>query len=249
MLLLYRTYAPYGRENTVKYEVEMKFPVADLTAVEARLALIGAKLSAAEAEPDTYFAHPARDFAQTDEALRLRRRRDAYFITYKGPKIDTTTKTRHEIDLPLATGETNFPAWRSLLENLGFTAVAEVRKSRRKAHLAWRGQNVEISLDEVEQVGSFVEMEIVVEQQRAEAVAVKRPNRPRAEATSRAPFSVVKDDSPRPAPLADPSDQSSSPPSSVDAARECLVALAGELGLTGSERRSYLELLLAKSHR
>ena len=55
----------------MKYEVEMKFPVSDWAALEARLAELGATISAAQAECDVYFAHPARDFARTDEALRV----------------------------------------------------------------------------------------------------------------------------------------------------------------------------------
>ena len=47
---------------------------------------------------DTYFSHPARDFAATDEALRIRSIDQENFVTYKGPKLDATTKTRREID-------------------------------------------------------------------------------------------------------------------------------------------------------
>ena len=44
---------------------------------------------------------PCRDFAQTDEALRIRTVGDTSFVTYKGPKLDATTKTRRELELPL----------------------------------------------------------------------------------------------------------------------------------------------------
>jgi adenylate cyclase class 2 len=181
-----------------RYEVEMKFPVADMAALESRLIGLGVDISAAQSEVDMYFAHPARDFAQTDEALRIRRKGKANFLTYKGPKIDATTKTRHEIDLPLPPDEQTAQAWIGLLEALGFAPVAEVFKLRRKAHVAWRGRDVEISLDEVEQLGTFVELELVVE------------------------------------------------PADVDAARQCIMSLANALGLEGSERRSYLELLGAR---
>jgi adenylate cyclase class 2 len=145
------------------YEVEQKFPVADLAVLEARLAAIGASISEPQAEVDLYFAHPARDFAATDEALRVRRKKQLNFITYKGPKIDKTTKTRQEIDLPLEPGRRSADAWVGLLEALGFTPVAEVRKARRKARIPWQGRQVEGSLDEVEQLGSFAELELVVE--------------------------------------------------------------------------------------
>lgn len=192
----------------MKYEVEMKFPVADMAAFELRLAQMGVGVSASQTEADTYFAHPARDFAATDEALRIRRKGEGGYITYKGPKIDATTKTRREIDLPLPPDKSSdevaegaapsaADAWSGLLEALGFAPVAEVRKSRRKAHIAWQGRLVEGSLDHVDRLGDFVELELVVE------------------------------------------------PEGLEAAKACIIALAKELGLEGSERRSYLELLLA----
>ena len=58
----------------MRYEVEMKFRVADRAALESRLVELGATISVAQAEVDVYFAHPARDFARTDEALRIRRK-------------------------------------------------------------------------------------------------------------------------------------------------------------------------------
>ena len=146
----------------MNYEVEQKFPVSDMAALEAKLADLGAGVSEPQVEVDLYFAHPARDFARTDEALRIRRKGPSNFITYKGPKLDKITKTRREIDLSLPRGGESGDTWKELLEALGFTPVAEVRKSRRKAHVRWQGRRVEASLDEVEGVGTFAELELVV---------------------------------------------------------------------------------------
>jgi adenylate cyclase, class 2 len=150
-------------EAAMPYEVEMKFRVGDLRALESRLAELGATVAPPQTEMDEYFAHPARDFAQTDEALRIRRKGEMNFITYKGPKIDATTKPRREIDLPLPPGETTAQAWTGLLDTLGFAAVGRVRKSRRKAKIAWQNRQIEVSLDEVDQVGTYVELELIVE--------------------------------------------------------------------------------------
>jgi adenylate cyclase, class 2 len=57
---------------------------------------------------------------------------------------------------------------------------------------------VEASLDEVERLGTFAELELIVE------------------------------------------------PDGVEAAKQCIASLAKELGLEGSERRSYLELLMER---
>src|SRR5690606_37654429 len=101
---------------------------------------------------DSYFAHPARDFAQPDEALRIRRVGEQNFVTYKGPKLDPQTKTRRELELPLLAGSVGFEQFGQLLELLGFGRVADVRKFRRPGELVWRGQPVEIAFDEVDQV-------------------------------------------------------------------------------------------------
>jgi adenylate cyclase, class 2 len=47
--------------------------------------------------------------------------------------------------------------------------VGEVRKSRRKAHVLWQGRRVEVSLDEVDRLGNFAELELVVEPEGVEA--------------------------------------------------------------------------------
>lgn len=56
----------------MKYEVEKKFPVDDLNEVVAKLEELSATFSEPVVQVDRYFAHPVRDFASTDEALRIR---------------------------------------------------------------------------------------------------------------------------------------------------------------------------------
>jgi adenylate cyclase, class 2 len=183
----------------MRIEVEQKFPVADLDQIRSALVALGAEVSPPKTEADTYYAHPARNFAQTDEALRIRRAGGHGFLTYKGPKLDATTKTRREIDLPLFSEPEAGDAWAGLLEALGFSPVEEVHKQRRKAFVSWQGRRIEVSLDEVRQVGTFVELELVTTDE------------------------------------------------DVEAAKKCIASLAERLGLSGSERKSYLELLLERT--
>lgn len=178
------------------YEVEQKFTADDVHRVETGLERLGASIENTVAQSDLYLRHPVRDFAATDEAFRIRRAGDRNFITYKGPKIDATTKTRLELEVPLAPGAEVAARTAELFERLGFGVVAEVRKQRRHARVAWRGAELEVALDEVEGVGAFVEIEATAEQD------------------------------------------------GLEAAREQVASLARELGLTTSQRKSYLELLL-----
>lgn len=181
-------------------EVEMKFPVADFADLRRRLRRRGARLAGARSrhEEDHYFNAPDRDFALTDEALRLRRVGSANRVTYKGPKRDAQTKTRTEIEVGLEGGDEAAEDYCQLLRSLGYRDVAIVRKKRTIFRLKQGGFPVEICLDEVKGVGRFVEVEILA------------------------------------------------PESKLDAARNVVLGLAEELGLSGSERRSYLELLLEK---
>lgn len=154
-------------------EVEMKFPANDLADLEQRLLQRGATAGKTVNEEDHYFNAPDRDFARTDEALRLRRIGAANFVTYKGPKRDRQTKTRREIEVPLAEGDRTAADFTNLLVQLGYRAVAVVTKQRRTLHLTEGTFPVEICLDAVPGLGSFVELEIVVpENQLDEARAV-----------------------------------------------------------------------------
>ena len=86
---------------------------------------------------------------------------DDNYITYKGAKLDSQTKTRREIEVPLGTGAAAAADAAALLEALGFSRVAEVRKVRRHSTLRWQGRPLEMAIDEVEGLGDFVELEIV----------------------------------------------------------------------------------------
>jgi adenylate cyclase class 2 len=178
------------------FEVEQKFRLTDETELLTRLAKLGGVPGKAQTQVDCYYAHPLRDFAATDEALRIRRVGELNFITYKGPKLDSITKTRREIELALPGGAEAAVEHGKLLEALGFRPVAEVRKQRRTAAFTWQGHEVEAALDDVDGLGRFVELELGAND------------------------------------------------GELDDARGSLTALAHELGLAGSERRSYLELLL-----
>lgn len=152
------------------YEVELKFHVSDAAALERRLGELAARFDPAIEQVDRYFAHPCRDFAVTDEALRLRRVGDAAAITWKGPRVGAAAKTRQEIELALAAagaegGAATIDRWTQLLEALGFRQVREVAKLRRPARVAWHGVEIEIARDAVAGLGDFVELELLAEQE------------------------------------------------------------------------------------
>src|SRR5207253_2313519 len=109
----------------MQYEVEQKVRFSDLRAIDEKLRQLGAAEGPAIVQIDCYFRHPSRDFAQTDEALRIRTVGNEHWITYKGPKIDLETKTRRELELPIGAGQQTIDGFTELLEALGFSSVRE----------------------------------------------------------------------------------------------------------------------------
>ena len=148
----------------MSFEVESKFPTGRSTEIRRRLEVLGAQPQPPVVLIDCYYAHPARDFAATREAFRLRRAGARNYLTYKGPQLKTETKTRKEIELAVAEGEEGAALCAALLEALGFRPIATVRKQRSRMSLSWRGRTVEAALDEVEKLGSFVELEILCQE-------------------------------------------------------------------------------------
>ena len=145
-------------------EVEHKYRVTDPAALEQQLTALGGVISPPQLQVDTYFAHPSRDFAATDEALRIRCVGPRNYVTYKGPKLDPHTKTRCEIELPIAPEQSGAADCAELLMALGFRRVREVRKQRRSVAIPWQGDEVTVALDDVAGIGHFVELELAVEE-------------------------------------------------------------------------------------
>lgn len=141
------------------FEVEIKFRVADRHDLMRRLEALGAVAGPEVAQEDSYLSHPARDFAATDEALRVRRDGPVTRITYKGPKRLGPTKTREEIEVPLVGGDETLRDAVRILDRLGFRPVAVIRKRRTDFRLARDGRPLLVALDLSEGLGAFAEVE------------------------------------------------------------------------------------------
>ncbi len=109
---------------------------------------------------DTYYNHPNRDFGKTDETLRIRESDSNVLLTYKGPKKDTKSKSREELDIQIG----DIFELKKILLKLGFNKVAEVKKVRRDYHL----DDFKVSLDTVEELGDFIEIEKIVDEEKYE---------------------------------------------------------------------------------
>ena len=137
-------------------EVKLELDARSAEALERRLAELGAKPRPAIRQVDLYLGHPARDFAASDEALRLREDPEGLKITYKGPKLDPPRKTREEIEFALLTDREMAAR---LLARLGFRPVASVEKERREFVLEDPRPAI-VSIDDVRGLGRFCEVEV-----------------------------------------------------------------------------------------
>ncbi len=144
-------------------EVEAKAHCKDLGEIERRIVGLGAEFQEELEQIDTYYNHPARDFAQTDEALRIRRVDEKAYLTYKGSKIDNITKTREEMEVLVENGD----SVKEILDKLGFSEVGTVKKVRKK----YTFNDFIICLDKVDGLGSFVEMEAQCDSEDSEEVS------------------------------------------------------------------------------
>ena len=152
-----------------QWEVEQKFVVDDVSRLRTKLTSCGFTTLKSETNSDVYFRHPCRDLRATDEAFRLRSLNDSSCITYKGKRLEGPVKTRPEIELEVAHAERE--AWLSMLSQLGFTPLPAVVKrretfSRADTHSPLPAPpGLLVTIDEVEQLGSFAEIELLVSTQ------------------------------------------------------------------------------------
>ena len=135
-------------------EVEVKAKIDSFKEMEEKLENIGAVKSKTEFQEDIYFASPIVDFAQTDEALRIRTTNNNTFITYKGPKLNDKAKTRKEVEMTIENSEKAT----DIFTEIGFREVRTVRKNRQY----YTYENFEISLDDVEGLNPYMEIEIAL---------------------------------------------------------------------------------------
>lgn len=151
-------------------EVEAKVALDGPDELRAALHRLGATRGTAGLEEDVFFAHPGRDLAAADETLRLRTMPPAgssaqgsFELTYKGPRQAGAYKAREERTVRMADDPT------ALLRALGFRVAARLRKTRERHRLG----ALEVTLDHVEGLGWFAEVEATGADARAAEAAVQ----------------------------------------------------------------------------
>jgi adenylate cyclase class 2 len=138
-------------------EIEAKIKIEDVPAIRERLAGLHAALVGQHHETNTFLDTPARTLLTADQGLRLRRKTDLttkaeeFILTFKGPRHPGPLKTREERELIVASDVDAI----ALLSALGYEQIFQFEKSRE----VWRLSDCEIALDEIPDLGQFIEIE------------------------------------------------------------------------------------------
>ncbi len=155
-------------------EVEIKVKISDPAQMRKKFEESQGIYKFSLIHEDTYYNMPIglRDFKQTDEALRLRKscRFDRsshgktqdfeYYITYKGKKMDTSTKTREEIDIKIE----NIKKMKKMLDSLGFQEVFTVKKERELYEFKFENYHIEALIDYIPILEQyFIEVEYLTD--------------------------------------------------------------------------------------
>lgn len=151
-------------------EVELRFKLSNIKEVLIILEELAAeKVIDQEYQCDTYFVPYHRDFFEEEiisEWLRLRKTNFKEQINYKrwlpiGAKIQTHCE-EYETDV------TDGYALRKILEYMDFREIIKVEKKRN----CWKYGDVLICIDEVTELGTFIELEYIkhIEEKKVEEI-------------------------------------------------------------------------------
>ena len=144
-------------------EVELKVPVNDREQLNDKLLKLGFVKGDRVKETDTYFDNQVNQIKNSDSALRVRSRENftwnlsEHFMAYKGPKMDDVSMTRKEVEMQIADASVG----KEILAALGYVKMYPVVKIRQY----YSHNQVTACLDQVECLGDFLELEIVVSQE------------------------------------------------------------------------------------
>lgn len=153
-------------------EVEIKVSAKNKEKIEEKLLQKGFWKGDLLKESDFYFDNESGNIRKNDKALRIRSCENLTtnsaenFMTFKGPKIDAISMTRQELEMKIGNTEIG----EEILKSLGYTLIYPVIKLRQYFYF----EDVTACLDQVENLGDFLELEIIVQQEEEKEAALNR---------------------------------------------------------------------------
>jgi len=153
-------------------EVEIKVCIQNQEGLKQKLEQLGFMRGSLLRETDWYFDNMEGTFRKSDKALRIRQcenltsKESINYITYKGSKLDNISMTRKELEIRIDDAKTG----KEILTNLGFSPVFPVIKLRQY----YKKETMTACFDQVEKLGDFLELEIIVENEDGREEALNR---------------------------------------------------------------------------
>lgn len=146
----------------MRQEIEVKVRVTDLAALASKLEANGCVLSDRVLQDDEIFANftPFDVFATGNTILRIRKSNNKILFTVKKSQTTDLDCLEREVEID------NAEEMREAILLMGYYEAVRVKKYRQKT----RYRDYEICLDEVDGLGSFVEIEKITENEEAEKV-------------------------------------------------------------------------------
>lgn len=148
----------------MRKEIEVKARVLDLTILTKKLEDLGVTLSEPVVQNDETFVDVNYgDYAQFQPGknlLRIREEGGKFIFTIKQPQSNQLDAIERETEI------TDPQEFRESLLLMGYKPVVKINKVRRKA----KYKDFEICLDEVKELGNFVEVEKITDDVKAEEV-------------------------------------------------------------------------------
>ena len=139
----------------MNHEIEAKIKVATLEPIENKLKKLNADFIQSVRQVDTYFMDTHKQLRKDDCGLRIRQEiaegQTTAKITFKGPRTDSKFKSRSEYE----TGIDDIEMMENIFESLGYHKRLTFEKKR----TVWSLDACEVCLDELPQLGCFVEVE------------------------------------------------------------------------------------------
>ena len=139
-------------------EIEVRFRLTAPEGLQARLHAAGAKRVPRVLETNRILDTGDRRLLAADCGLRVRewhsldgRQKTGATLTFKGPRSSSQVKSREEVETPVA----DATATLAILERLGFREAITYQKRREE----WRLGECVVALDELPQLGWYVEIE------------------------------------------------------------------------------------------
>lgn len=142
-------------------EIEVKARVDDLSEIRTKLETLGCIFSEPVTQEDHLFVNFDGDytvFMPNTNFLRIRKMKDKILFTLKQPQSNELDCIEKEVQISDA------DQFQQALELMGYHKVIEVSKTRTKT----KYQDMEICLDEVKNLGTFIEVEKIVDGDGAE---------------------------------------------------------------------------------